>query len=74
MSDKVSQLENRIQQLETENKWLKNMVLEKNGGNEEYLTKLMDDLNNKTASDLKSQSNGTAPERKGVDLTSDLSG
>lgn len=32
MSEKVTVLEGRIQQLETENKWLKNMILEKNGG------------------------------------------
>lgn len=32
MTEKVTVLEGRIQQLETENKWLKNMVLEKNGG------------------------------------------
>jgi len=30
MSDKVSALEGRINQLETENKWLKNLVMEKN--------------------------------------------
>lgn len=30
MQDKVSALENRIQQLETENKWLKNLIMEKN--------------------------------------------
>lgn len=30
MQEKVSTLENRIQQLETENKWLKNLILDKN--------------------------------------------
>ncbi|OIW27580.1 hypothetical protein CONLIGDRAFT_440504 [Coniochaeta ligniaria NRRL 30616] len=30
MNDKVAALENRIQQLETENKWLKNLIMEKN--------------------------------------------
>jgi hypothetical protein len=30
MSDKVSALEGRINQLETENKWLKNLIMEKN--------------------------------------------
>lgn len=34
MSDKVTVLEGRIQQLETENKWLKNMILEKNSGSD----------------------------------------
>lgn len=32
MSDKVTQLESRIKSLETENRWLKNLVMEKNGG------------------------------------------
>ncbi|KAL2759640.1 hypothetical protein ACRALDRAFT_1060354 [Sodiomyces alcalophilus JCM 7366] len=35
MSDKVAQLESRINLLETENRWLKNLVMEKNDGNEE---------------------------------------
>ncbi|ROT43494.1 regulatory protein cys-3 [Sodiomyces alkalinus F11] len=35
MSDKVTQLESRINLLETENRWLKNLVMEKNDGNEE---------------------------------------
>ncbi|KAG7110466.1 hypothetical protein VD0002_g2739 [Verticillium dahliae] len=35
MSDKVSALESRINLLETENRWLKNLVMEKNDGNEE---------------------------------------
>jgi hypothetical protein len=32
MSDKVNILETRIQQLETENAWLKGLITEKNGG------------------------------------------
>jgi hypothetical protein len=40
MTDKVSALEARIQQLETENKWLKNMILEKNGGSEQIAAAL----------------------------------
>lgn len=35
MSDKVTQLESRINLLETENRWLKNLVMEKNDGKEE---------------------------------------
>ncbi|KFZ04218.1 hypothetical protein V502_10317 [Pseudogymnoascus sp. VKM F-4520 (FW-2644)] len=35
MSDKVSALEGRIGQLETENKWLKNLVMEKNDDKED---------------------------------------
>jgi len=32
MSDRVSLLESRISQLETENTWLKGLITEKNGG------------------------------------------
>lgn len=32
MTDRVSQLEARVQQLELENKWLKGLIVEKNGG------------------------------------------
>jgi len=52
MTDKVNALESRIQQLETENKWLKNIVLEKNGGNEDFLAKLLDEFGNRP-SDVK---------------------
>lgn len=38
MSDKVSALENRINQLETENKWLKNLITEKNDSKEDIAT------------------------------------
>ncbi|KAI0995798.1 hypothetical protein K3495_g12383 [Podosphaera aphanis] len=34
MSDKVTKLENRIRMLETENKWLKDLITEKNDGKE----------------------------------------
>ncbi|EPE03210.1 regulatory protein cys-3 [Ophiostoma piceae UAMH 11346] len=47
MTDKVTALENRISQLETENKWLKGIVLEKNAGNEEFLGKLLEDFKSK---------------------------
>ncbi|EFX05278.1 bzip transcription factor [Grosmannia clavigera kw1407] len=49
MTDKVTALENRISQLETENKWLKGIVLEKNAGNEEFLGKLLEDFKAKHA-------------------------
>ncbi len=55
MMDKVTALEGRIQQLETENKWLKNIVLEKNGGNEELLSKLLSDFNTKNIASLKKE-------------------
>lgn len=35
MTDKVTALENKVAQLETENKWLKNLLVEKNEGNED---------------------------------------
>ena len=35
MSDKVAALEGRINQLETENKWLKNLITEKNDSKED---------------------------------------
>jgi hypothetical protein len=38
MSDKVSALESKVSQLETENKWLKNLLVDKNEGNEEIAT------------------------------------
>lgn len=40
MSDKVNALENRIGQLETENKWLKNLITEKNEGKEGDIARL----------------------------------
>ncbi|PKS06864.1 hypothetical protein jhhlp_006940 [Lomentospora prolificans] len=47
MSEKVTVLEGRIQQLETENKWLKNMILEKNGGSEQISSLLDKGLSSK---------------------------
>lgn len=35
MTDKVTGLENKVSQLETENKWLKNLLVEKNEGSED---------------------------------------
>ena len=37
MSDKVAALEGKINQLETENKWLKNLITEKNQTQKEDL-------------------------------------
>jgi len=51
MSEKVVALEGRIQQLETENKWLKGMILEKNGGTEQVKALLERGLNARDASD-----------------------
>lgn len=38
MTEKVNNLESKVQQLEMENKWLKNLLVEKNEGNEEIVT------------------------------------
>jgi len=38
MSDKVTELEGRVNQLETENKWLKNLITEKNESREDIAT------------------------------------
>ncbi|PNY26968.1 Regulatory protein cys-3, partial [Tolypocladium capitatum] len=38
MTDKISSLETRVSQLETENKWLKNLLVEKNEGSEDITT------------------------------------
>lgn len=38
MTDKVTSLESKVSQLETENKWLKNLLVDKNGGNEDITT------------------------------------
>jgi uncharacterized protein involved in exopolysaccharide biosynthesis len=42
LSDKVSALESRISSLETENKWLRELVMEKNGGNDSIVSALLD--------------------------------
>ena len=38
MTEKVTNMENRISQLETENKWLKNLLVDKNEGNDEIMS------------------------------------
>jgi hypothetical protein len=52
MTEKVTVLENRISQLETENKWLKNLIMEKNEGNED-MVKLWKDQGKDSSSDKK---------------------
>ncbi|KAI1488979.1 hypothetical protein F5X96DRAFT_642917 [Biscogniauxia mediterranea] len=53
LSDKVGTLEGRIQSLETENKWLRELVMEKTGGNESILSALLDKRSDKTAATAK---------------------
>ncbi|KFA63740.1 hypothetical protein S40285_02008 [Stachybotrys chlorohalonatus IBT 40285] len=38
MTDKLTSLENKVSQLETENKWLKNLLVDKNEGNDEIIS------------------------------------
>lgn len=42
LSDKVGALESRISSLETENKWLRELVMEKNGGNDSAVSTLLE--------------------------------
>ncbi|KAI8625833.1 hypothetical protein F5Y19DRAFT_239215 [Xylariaceae sp. FL1651] len=42
LSDKVGALESRISSLETENKWLRELVMEKNGGSDSIVSALLD--------------------------------
>ncbi|KAI1388588.1 uncharacterized protein F4822DRAFT_403263 [Hypoxylon trugodes] len=47
LSDKVGSLEGRIQTLETENKWLRELVMEKTGGNDTLISTLLEKHNDK---------------------------
>ncbi|KAH7157009.1 hypothetical protein EDB81DRAFT_788631 [Dactylonectria macrodidyma] len=51
MTDKVSALESKVQQLEMENKWLKNLLVEKNEGNDEIVTLWKEFAASKTTGD-----------------------
>ncbi|KAI0007985.1 hypothetical protein F4779DRAFT_589385 [Xylariaceae sp. FL0662B] len=51
LSDKVSSLEGRIQTLETENRWLRELVMEKTGGNDSIISALLDKHTEKKASE-----------------------
>lgn len=60
MTDKVNALENRINLLETENRWLKNLVMEKNDGNDE-ITAMFKEFDSKhKASKAASQSSSSS--------------
>ncbi|KJR85255.1 bzip transcription factor [Sporothrix schenckii 1099-18] len=71
MNEKVHALDNRIQQLETENKWLKSIVLEKNAGNEEFLGKLLEDFKSKHANGASSRNGAEADSETAVAVVSD---
>lgn len=59
LSEKVSRLEARVQHLETENKWLREMVMEKTGGTDTILSAVLKDRK-KTKADP--AENGEDPE------------
>jgi basic region leucine zipper protein len=69
MTDKVTALENRINLLETENRWLKNLVMEKNDGNDE-ITAMFKEFDSKhKASKAASQSSSSASDSaRGEDI------
>ncbi|EFQ33412.1 basic region leucine zipper [Colletotrichum graminicola] len=64
MSDKVSALEQRINLLETENRWLKNLVMEKNEGNEDIAALLREFQNKQPKSTTASSGSAKAEESK----------
>ncbi|KAI0385522.1 hypothetical protein F5Y04DRAFT_246017 [Hypomontagnella monticulosa] len=65
LSDKVGSLEGRIQTLETENKWLRELVMEKTGGNETLISSLLEKHTEKKAPGAKeSESNAKAETEK----------
>ena len=59
MSEKVSVLESKVSQLETENKWLKNLLVDKNEGNDEIVAFWKEFLASKAAD--KSESKAKSP-------------
>ncbi|KAF4776642.1 basic region leucine zipper [Colletotrichum paranaense] len=64
MSDKVSALEQRINLLETENRWLKNLVMEKNEGSEDIASMLKEFQNKQTKTTATSSDSLKAEEAK----------
>lgn len=64
LSDKVGSLEGRIQTLETENKWLRELVMEKTGGNDTLISSLLEKHTEKKTPSKESESNGKAEAEK----------
>lgn len=64
MSEKVSQLEARINLLETENRWLKNLVMEKNEGNEDVASMLKEFQNKSQRTTQATKSSDSVGEEK----------
>ncbi|KAI0181725.1 hypothetical protein GGR52DRAFT_53064 [Hypoxylon sp. FL1284] len=64
LSEKVGSLEGRIQTLETENKWLRELVMEKTGGNDTLISSLLDKHTDKKTPDKESENKGKAEGKK----------
>ncbi|KAI1780762.1 hypothetical protein F4818DRAFT_15805 [Hypoxylon cercidicola] len=64
LSDKVGSLEGRIQTLETENKWLRELVMEKNGGNDTAISSLLEKRTEKKTPSKESEGNGKGEAEK----------
>ncbi|KAF4436496.1 hypothetical protein F53441_13236 [Fusarium austroafricanum] len=62
MSEKVTALESKVQQLEMENKWLKNLLVEKNEGNDEIATLWKEFAASKTTDKSESKSKSAVKE------------
>lgn len=63
MTDKVTALENKVSQLETENKWLKNLLVEKNEGNED-ISALWKEFTKQAGSKLNAKESGATEPTK----------
>lgn len=61
MTEKVTNLESKVSQLETENKWLKNLLVEKNEGNED-ISALWKEFTKQAGSKLKAAEAAPAKE------------
>ncbi|KAF4976690.1 hypothetical protein FZEAL_6670 [Fusarium zealandicum] len=66
MSDKVSSLESKVQQLEMENKWLKNLLVEKNEGNDEIVSLWKEFAASKTSGKSKSDTRSKSPVKEEI--------
>ncbi|KAI1106374.1 hypothetical protein F4804DRAFT_301066 [Jackrogersella minutella] len=62
LNDKVGTLEGRIQTLETENKWLRELVMEKTGGNDNLISSLLEKHNDKKVPGSKESESNTKTE------------
>lgn len=64
MTEKVTSLESKVSQLETENKWLKNLLVEKNGGNEDIATMWAEFAKQKTGAKSRKESSESVKEER----------